>query len=437
MKLVRNTVSVLALSLSLFVASNFVSQPKAQPPPESYPFKLLIDLRLPSDGRDYELVRHYFSGNARLRKDSFTIWNEKFDSVMEFRSYRKDERTACSEKRFPPANFDLENAFKKYPDHICGQVRNAPDQQDLGLLRRLALYDLDGQSFIKHEVRRKDGTLERAGERQRDGRYHIQYYYADGVTVHRDRYFIRQNRVIKLDPFNTDPAFSAYYQKKQFKLSFERVFRNDGSTPESQVVLVDGGYAKSLFNEKGERIATVNQDDGVYKNGDVYSADGKTLLASYTYSPWISEERYFRADGSLEEVRVMYMGTTEARIFDPNGQRVLYKQVWRDRPHSASGAPRSILSRVHIYDDASGKEILIRMVNDGTAVDEVSYSGSKPDSSLLSLANSMDQTRFKKSQKVKIDTYEFHDPSSPAWIYDYEDTENPVMALPTAGIISD
>lgn len=437
MKPVRYTVSVFVLSLSLFAASNLVSLPKAQPPPESYPNKLLIDLRLPSDGRDFELVRHYFSGNARLRKDSFTLWSEKFHSVMEYRSYAKDERKTCSEKRFPPANFNLENAFKKYPDHSCGEARSAPDQKDLGILRRLALYDLDGQSFVKHEVRRKDGTLERIGERQRDGRYHIQYYYRDGVTLHRDRYFIRQNQVIKLDPFNTDPALTAYYQKKQYKLSFERVFRNDGSTPESQVVLVDGGYAKSLFNEKGERIATVNQDDGVYKNGDVYSADGKTLLASYTYSPWISEERYFRADGSLEEVRVLYMGTTESRIFDPSGQRVLYKQVWRDRPESISGVARSILSRVHIYDDTSGKEILIRMVNDGTSIDEVSFIGSQPDSSLLSLANSMDPTRFKKSQRVKIDTYEFRDPSSPAWIYDYEDTENPVMELPTAGIISD
>jgi len=426
------------LMLGLFLCTNYESRPQANQIFDSYPNKLLIDLHFPSDGRDFEFVRHSSSGSIRSRQDSFTIWSQKFDSVLEYRSYKDDERTLCSEKRYPTKSFNADTAFKNYPAHKCNDKQIVAVHEDLGILRRLAIYDRDGQSFIKHEVRRKDGSLERSGERQRDGRYHIRYYYADGITLHRERYFIRKNEILKLDPLYTDPLFSANYQKKQFKLSFERVYRKDGLTPESQIVLVEGSYAKSLFNEQGERVATINQDDGIYKNGDIFSSDGKTLLASYTYSPWMSEEQYFRPDGTLLESRLMYMNSTEARFFDLSGKQVIYKQVWRDRPQTASSPARSILSRLHIYDDASGKEIIVRMTNDGSAVNEVSYSDlSQPNSSLVSIANSIDSTRFEKSQRIQINTQMFQNSSDPAWIYDYEDNLYPVVEKPTPGVLSE
>lgn len=435
MKRLPYAIAGITLGLAFLLTAGLYGQPQAQPQP--FPNKLLTDIRLPQDGRDFEFVRHYMSGNSRIRKDSFTIWSRELDSLLEYRKYREDERTACSEKRYPPDDFNLQVVFDNYPAHSCGETLSDPTQKDLGLLRRLAIYDTDGQSFVKHEVRRKDGTLERLGERQRDGRYHIRYYFSDGVTVHRDRYFIRRNPVIKLDPHYTDPEFLAHYQKKQFKLTFERVFRKDGTTPESLIVLVDGSYSKSLYNENGERIATIKQDDGVYKNGDVYSPDGKTLVASYTRSPWMSEEQYFRPDGTLEEVRLMYMGSTEARFFDGSGRTVLYRQVWRDRPETSDGPARSILSRLHIYDDSGGREILIRMVNDGTSVDEVSYQGTKTEPAPITVANSVNPARFKKTERVKIDAIQFHDSTSPAWIYDYEDNVSPVVGKANPGVMSE
>lgn len=431
--LIALTGVTLGASLLLTAGDSNLPQTKTQP----FPNKLLIDFKMPQDGRDFEFVRHYLSGDSRIRKDSFTIWNREHDSVFDYRTFRENETTACSEKRYPPADFNLQSVFDNYPTHKCVEKSADLAQEDLGLLRRLAIYDTDGQSFIKHEVRRQDGSLERFGERQRDGRYHIRYYYSDGVTVHRDRYFVRRNPVIKLDAYFSDSSFLANYQKMQFKLSFERVYRKDGSTPESQIVLVDGSYSKSLYNENGDRIATINQDDGVYKNGDVYSADGKTLLASYTRSPWMSEEQYFRPDGTLEEARLMYMGSTEARFFDKSGRRILYKQVWRDRPQTSNGPGRSILSRLHIFDDSGGREILIRMVNDGTAVEEVSYLGSKTEPASLTVAKSVDPGRFKKTERVKIETFQFHDSSSPAWIYDYEDNINPVIGQASPGVLSE
>lgn len=425
----------IALGMTLLLTAGLFGQPQAKPQP--YPNKLLTDLRLPQDGRDFEFVRHKMSGNSRIRKDSFTIWSLELDSVLEYRSYRDDESTACSEKRFPPKDFSLQSVFENYPQHRCGEALTKTAQEDLGLLRRLAIYDTDGQSFIKHEVRRKDGSLERLGERQRDGRYHIRYYFSDGVTIHRDRYFVRRNPVLRPDPSYSNAQLSAQYQKMQFKLSFERVFRKDGSTPESQIVLVDGRYFKSLYNEGGERIATVQQDDGIYKSGDLYSSDGKTLLASYTHSPWMSEEQYFRPDGSLEEIRLMYMGTTEARFFDKSGRNVLFKQVWRDRPQFSDGPGRSILSRLHIYDDSGGREILIRMTNDGKAVDEVSYQGTKTEPASLNVAHSVDPVRFKKIERVKVESFQFYDSAAPAWIYDYEDNLNPVVGRIGPGVISD
>jgi hypothetical protein len=453
-------VAVLVFIISYFSVSSAVSAK-----PDKFPDKLTHELHLPNNGKVWEMVRHHFQNGNRIRKDSFAIWDQSNDSVVEYASFREDESVWCSEKRYSETfiNFLASAADHNYPEYRCGENAPVVDSKDLGILRRIAKFDTDNVSFLSHEVRRKDGSLERKGFKERDGRYHIQYFFPDGITVQRDRYFVRRLPVWRGNWKNLSESQRFALQNYQYKLSFERVYQVGGILTESEIVLVDGNYHKNIFNKDGVRVATIAQGDGITQSGDVYSGDGKVLLASYSRSPWMSEEQYFRPDGSLKEARLFYMGSNESRFFDENGQKVLYKQVWRNRPASGDSQARSILSRVHVYDYASKQEILIRMTNDGSKMSEVTFGISSLTSVVKTLndeglvvktevktsgqTNSVeepaipdeklvfDQHLFAKSEQVQFETFKFQDPDSPAWIYDYEDNVAPRLGEQNLGVV--
>lgn len=435
---------------------------------DKFPDKLIQQLHLPNNGKVWEIVRHHLKDGNRIPLDSFAVWNRANGSVVEYVSFREDESVWCSEKRFPLASEDfLANTApsSSYPSCRCGEKSQIVDSDDLGVLRRIAKFDTDNVSFLSHEVRRKDGSLERRGFKERDGRYHIQYFFSDGITLQRDRYFVRRLPAWKGNWKNLSESQRVALQNLQYKLSFERVYQAGGKLTESEIVLVDGSYHKNIFNKDGVRVATIAQGDGISQSGDVYSSDGKVLLASYSRSPWMAEEQYFRPDGSLKEARLFYMGSNESRFFDELGQKVLYKQVWRNRPASGDSQARSILSRVHVYDYAAKQEIMIRMTNDGSKMSEVTFGNSSASSVVKTLnaeglvvktevkisgkTNSVeelavpverlvfDQHLFAKSEQVEFETFKFQDPDSPAWIYDYEDNLAPRLGEQNLGVVQD
>lgn len=464
------SLAIACLSGAIFVAafSHFPVSSAISVKADKFPDKLNFELHLPDHDKVWEMIRHQVKDGNRTRLDSFAIWDQLNDSVVEYVSFREDESIWCSEKRYPLA---FKNSFASaapdtnYPKYRCGERSHIVDSEDLGVLRRIAKLDSDNISFLSHEVRRKDGTLERKGFRERDGRYHIQYFFSDGTTVQRDRYFVRRFPVWKGNWKNLSRAQRYTIQNLQFKLSFERVYQAGGSLTESEIILVDGSYYKNIFNKDGVRIATISQGDGISQNGDVYSSDGKVLLASYSRSPWMSEEQYFRPDGSLREARLFYMGSNESRFFDDKGQIVLYKQVWRNRPPSEDSQAHSVLSRVHVYDYASKQEIMIRMTNDGRKIDEVTFGNGSALSVIKTLnaeglvvktelkssgqivsveefANPVeklvfDQHLFAKSEQVQFETFKFQDPDSPAWIYDYEDNLAPRLGEQNLGVVQE
>ena len=115
---------------------------------EPFPAKPMTNIILPSKetGKSFILQRYKmvkdpeFSQEWRQLDSATILWDESHQSLIEDQEYFPDQTVSKSTKHFP------------------GTV-----VEERGGLRRIAYYDTDG-TFLKHQVYRKDGTLERQGE---------------------------------------------------------------------------------------------------------------------------------------------------------------------------------------------------------------------------------------------------------------------------------
>lgn len=413
---------------------------------EPFPAKPMTNIILPSKGtgksfilQRYKMVKdHEFSQEWRQLDSATIVWDERHQSLIEDQEYFPDQTVSKSIKHFPGVAVE-----------------------ERGGMRRIAYYDTDG-TFLKHQVYRKDGTLERQGEYvKKSDQYFQTYYFEDGKTVQRSRIFFRE---VRSENINVEVDGKNWVQTikiptKKFKLLKEEVFQRTakGVIPESEVWFIPGGdgYFKKVFNAEGQKIGSVNQGPNVKEHGEIYSPDGKNLLVEYdlAYGMQPGTMTYFRTDGTMWQSRMMVLGATNILIFDQTGKKVLYKQVWRERPPFEDKPAQSILSRVELFDPVTNEpSITINMVNNGLLVDYVYYR--QPDGKSLykfldkdgfivrtELRNgnrvesqdvpsvkeklSFQDEFFKRDDPIKLTDYNFNDPRAPAWTYDYEDQVYP------------
>lgn len=409
---------------------------------EPFPAKPMSNIILPSKGSGKTFIlQHYkmvkvpgFSQEWR-QLDSATIqWDETHQSLIEDQEYFPDETVSKSTKHFPGITVE-----------------------ERGGLRRIAVYDTDG-TFLKHQVYRIDGTLERQGEfDKKSDQYFQTYYFEDGKTIQRTRIFFREVRSenvnVEVDGKNWVKTITI--ATKKFKLLKEEVFQRTakGLILESEVWFIPGGqgYFKKVFNAEGQKIGSINQGPNVKEHGEIYSPDGKTLLIEYdlAYGMQPGVMSYFRNDGTLWQSRMMALGATNILIFDQTGKKVLYKQVWRERPAFENQPAQSILSRVDVFDPETNEPShTINMVNNGLLVDYVYYrqpngkslykfldkdgyivrtelrNGNSVESQERPTVReklSFEEVLFKRDDPIKLTDYNFNDPRAPAWTYDYED----------------
>lgn len=384
-------------------------------PSDRFPDKLSQEVFVPGkDGKKITYITYRQINGVRTKVSGVVFYDQEHEGIIDYLTFDGKGFIAKSEKFFP--KIDLVD--------------------EAGMLRRLALYEADGSLFKSHVVHRKDGTLERQGERLRDGRYHIRYYYEDGVSLQRERFFTRN-----------------------LVLSFERVYRDDSEhTPLSETRLVsseaDKEYTKSFFNDKGVKIARITKSPIVGVKGEVFNESGDKVIAAYERTPWTTQEVYFREDGTTEQARLSYANSTTAVVFGGDKNTVQYKQTWRSRPPVDGKPARFILTRVIEFDSNQREIRTIEMVNDGSQPSFISIpleakkrlykyldgagnvvrSEVKEGETVIASDTPMkvelvsfDNRLFLRDNPVEIPNYDFYEAGAPAWIYDYEDTQYPRM----------
>lgn len=417
-KLTRRTATIYGIAFLVLAAACWTTAGHfltAKTPFDHFPQKLDEEVFVPGkDGKKITYIRYKVENGVRYKASGVVFYDQTNDGIIDYLTFDKKGYIVKSEKFFPRVDA----------------------QEEAGMLRRLALYEANGSLFKKHIVNRSDGTLERSGERLRDGRYHIRYYFADGVTVERERFFT-QNLV----------------------LSFERTYRNDGEhTTASETRLIsseaDNEYAKTFYNEHGVKVARITKSPIVGTKGEVFNETGDKVVASYEKTPWTTQEAYFREDGSVEQSRLSYANSTTAVVFGGEKNWVQYKQTWRSRPPVDGKPARFILTRVVEFDANQTELRTVEMVNDGTRPSYVSIplagksrlykilddkgnvvrSEIKEGDELISSQSpavaeliAFEKRLFLHDNPVDIPNYDFYEAGAPAWIYDYEDTQNPRM----------
>lgn len=253
-----------------------------------------------------------------------------------------DGLPAQAEVEFANGNFELitlraDRTYKQSVEYYPGE---GPLQSRK--VRSKATFDTDGSSYLTHEVYRPDGTLERRGRGQRDGRYETSYYYTDGKTPSRVRQF----------------------RNKQF--SSEKRYREDGSLLAS--ILVEPAQVSiSLYSQSGIRTAALVRSPQGVVGGDVFSEDGNTLVASFIRDNWNFQEHYFDAQGKRVQARIgaIFFGNVSVGIYDKD-EKVLYVQVFRKKPKRGTLPEELILTRVNEYNQAQKRTRTIVMNNEGT-----------------------------------------------------------------------
>lgn len=246
------------------------------------------------------------------------------DSKEEFRteSYAQD-------------GFNRIKAVREFRDGVTETVEFRPDGTLAGYtelypagadgLRQMksnAGFDENGRFFISHQVYRKDGTLERTGEKLRDGGYESKFYFDDGKTINRHRLFDAKHTFVVESVFNSAGVRIAIRYKQGDNFHFS-LYHESGA----HAVL----YTKTMFGEAGTVLA----------------ADGQTVLFEFAQDPWTTKELHYNEQGKPVQLRtfVRMIGSTDITIFNPDGT-LRYKQVWRQARRTKDGPIEPILSRV-------------------------------------------------------------------------------------------
>ena len=187
----------------------------------------------------------------------------------------------------------------------------------------------DGVTYKKHVVRRLNGTLERAGEFFRDGRYEQKYIDEDGVTPMRDRYFDARHHFL-----------------------METIYRWNARHTETyvyaKIVSAElGQHYISIYREDETLLATLKHSDGA-DEGTLFDATGTKMVAE-----WKTDMTYFAyaAYGAGPEVPTQIlqsvMGRLKVTVLNAD-HKVVLQQLWQERPD-----PHKIGSKIYLLMSAS------------------------------------------------------------------------------------
>lgn len=387
----KQTVLICALAAALLLALVKIVWTE---PPASNPFvtKLPERVSLPSQDTSNEEFR-----KERFAEDGFT----RIEAVREFRDgitetvKFRDDGTVSSYTELYPAG-----------DSGTRQLKSN------------ATFDESGRFFISHQVYRTDGTLERTGEQLRDGRYESKYYWDDGKTVARHRFFNKQRKFVSETVFSASGARLAVRTRTDEDLTTS-LYREDGTLSASSV--------KTMFSEAGK----------------VYAADGK-LLFEFEETPWTTQEDHYNENGILVQGRVFVRmaGTTDIYMLNTDGT-LRFKQVWRHSRKAAGDPVEPILSRIM---EAKGKSLYrtIEVGKDGkpTSVEYPVSGGGKIVKELSDGKNVIATITYDRSNKVvsnvkasgEVENFDpamlqdpphaqrpiFVDENAPPMVYDYK-----------------
>lgn len=385
------TLSLAVAALILSAIFYYTSRPSENLDSTRFPDKTNVRVFLPS-APSSQIVRYERFEDDGHRSHVSIIYANGLTEEIEFRGDGTAERSVQS-----------------YPDTGDGKPG----------IRSEAQFDKTGRYFVGHKVFRNDGTLERTGELQRDGRYVSTYFFEDGVSQNRVRYF------------STDK-----------KLLQEKRFRKDGSVLSATTLTERGDLSISLYNPEGARTASFQRSIVSGETGEIFTPDGKARIGLYNRTAWSNEEVYFDENENLTQRRTGFLGSETVMVFLPPSEKPAYQQVWRKRPAQPDRPAQSILSRVQEFDE-NGLSRAIEMSNDGTEPVQVIYykKGGREvrhlskdltvlkveryeGSTLVSITipatpmqESIDLTRLQEQPHPTLPTYS--DENAPPMLYDY------------------
>lgn len=262
------------------------------------------------------------SENSFITKLPERVFLPAHDSEEEFRS-----------ERYAEDGFTRLEATREYRDGVTETVKFRPNGTVSGYtqlhageegkrqLKSHAAFDESGRFFVSHEVYRPDGTLERTGRLLADGRYESKYFWQDGKTIARHRFFDSKRKLVSEAVFSQSGARIATREKRK-DTEHLTLYHENGSISSSSV--------RSMFAEEGK----------------VYADDG-TLLFEFVQDSWTTREDHYDKDGGLIQGRhfIKMTGTTDIYMFNTDGT-VKFQQVWRHSRRTPVSPIEPILSTI-------------------------------------------------------------------------------------------
>jgi hypothetical protein len=322
--------AVAALS-TLFLASLFLGN-SALWSVWSPTFPQQVDPRvfLPPDGSKVRVRFEHYAEDHQARTYTEV---EYTDGVSEIIKYWPNNFRKSSERRYP---LDPLNAAKDVARPLMST----------------ATYDEKGEKFTSHQLLRRDGTLEREGKRERDGRYHTRYFFEDGKSVYRDRYF--------------DSALN---------FRSENVYTREGILISTVTEIPnEDKRAYTFFYPTGERRLTYTVNSVAGLDGDFFAVDGK-VLSEFHKDYWTTQQVFYDDEGRIREmdVYVKLTGAAAVRLFNADGSPRA-SQRWRVRQTGPDQPAKEMLGAVD--DFCKPKQAACRsieMSKDGSYPEVVTY----------------------------------------------------------------
>lgn len=340
-----------------------------------YPDKSQEVAYLPDASKQQRLKTILFSPDGWTRLSGTIYWNSGLIEDLTF------------------TNNVLTGSTEYYP------LDDKEGQNTRGIKRSESKFANDGETYTYHAVFRKDGTVERKGQLERSGTYISTYYFEDGQSVSRQRFFDA---------------------KKRYKQ--EKIYRRDGSVLAS-IYSEAGDYLKtdtSLYREDGTLYATISRSDYTGEQGRVFAANGSTMIVEYARDYFNVAEAYLAENGDLIQKR---QGSRMSGLLLVSGYRKVGAEMrmetlqrWSLTQTLGPDADKIKLRRVEFYDFATARTCEIPMDADGAK--PVSVTCKNKDGSKTALKNfSVPAAWLQNVRPTPLP--EWKDENAPPPVYDY------------------
>ena len=242
-------------------------------------------------------------------------------------------------------------------------------------LRGAAMYEHDGVTYKKHVVRRPNGSIERIGQRLRDGRYEMRYMFddpdhLDRTTVWRLRYFDSGLNFVSETIYDwTKDHRGTFVSAKIFQADFV------------------GQYYVSIYREDGTLVATMKHSPGT-DTGTLFDTDGTTVVADWgkDMSSAAFYNLYQRGSDLPVQVWESLMGRMRVTVLEPETHNIVYQQLWKERPDPNNpGGKIYLLIRVGTAFQGSSPKLRVEMAGNGSHPTELITADSAGDQTVHKL----------------------------------------------------